>query len=398
MDKKIAKSLEDIAKKTEDVRVWEQPRSYELSKDSDVEALSKLMSSGAVVRVFDQINLAIDELFDIEYPAKKDTKSKDEVAQFASRVTNGDPSSYGSWFFFPWNGSLVHFPPKHDLRALRTSRNRNLITAEEQTKLYEGTIAIFGMSVGSNIVEALISQGIGGKLILADMDTIEPSNLNRIRMPYHEVGTHKIDAIAKRVSEVDPYIQQIHYHDGLTEANLSELIQKHSPDILIDEMDALHMKLEVRIAAKKHKLPVIMGADDGDNALIDIERYDKDSKLEYFSGRIPKPILERLKKDDLSRPEIGMLIGKYFVGADHIPLRMYASLSEVGKTLPSWPQLGGAAALAGISLAFCAKKIILDQPLHDGRHLVAVDEKLDPVILSDDYQAQLKKFQSMMEG
>jgi tRNA A37 threonylcarbamoyladenosine dehydratase len=87
---------------------------------------------------------------------------------------------------------------------VRTSRNRNLINEEEQSRLYNASVLIAGMSVGSNVVEALVSQGIGGKFILADMDIVEPSNLNRIRSPLHHVGLHKVDAISRKVWESIP--------------------------------------------------------------------------------------------------------------------------------------------------------------------------------------------------
>lgn len=360
--------------------------------------LAELKSQHAELLVDDFIDLAIEELFDIEYPAKKDTKSAEEVSEFGQTLTGGKPDEWGDWVYYPWLNKVVHFPPKSSLRALRTSRNRNLITADEQAKLYRSSILIIGMSVGSNIVEALVSQGIAGELILVDMDIIEPSNLNRIRSPYHHVGLHKVEAISRKVWEVDPYIEIFDYRDGLNESNINEILEKHQVSIIIDEMDELRMKILLREAAKKNKLPVIMAADDGDDALIDIERYDLDESLEPFDGRIPVDILDRIKAGRIPRPELGLLIGRYFVGAENVPLRMYQSLAEVGKTLPSWPQLGGSAALSGITLAYVSRKIILGEKVKTGRSLISLDEKLDLEHLDDEHQAQLQKFQAMMKG
>ena len=360
--------------------------------------LDQLKNGHPELIVHDHISLAFEELFDIEFPSKKDTKTKLEVQKFEQKLTGGDFNNYGSWVYYPWLNQVVHFPPKAELRMLRTSRNRNLITHEEQAKLYDTTVLIIGMSVGSNIVEALLSQGIGKKLILIDMDIIEPSNLNRIRSPYYHVGLHKVLAISQKIWEIDPYVEVIDYQNGLNEQNLQEILDKHKPDIIVDEMDELRMKIKLREAAKTRKLPVIMAADDGDNALIDIERYDLDDTLELFSGRIPHEILEKIKTETISRAELGMMIGKYFVGAENIPLRMYQSLGEVGKTLPSWPQLGGAAALSGITLAYVVKKIVLGHKLKTGRVLVSLDEKLDLEHLDESHQADLQKFQTMMDG
>jgi molybdopterin/thiamine biosynthesis adenylyltransferase len=366
----------------------------EFLKFSDIE---KLKSNHPELIIDDQIHLAIEELFDIKYPDKKDSKTKEEVAEFQESLTEGNINEWGCWVYYKWLNRLVHFPYKEDLRALRTSRNRNLINTEEQKTLADSTIAIIGMSVGSNIVEALVSQGIGQRLILVDMDSLEPSNLNRIRSPYYHVGLHKVEAISRKVYEIDPYIVVIPFNDGLNSSNLAEVLD-YKPNIVIDEMDELKMKILLREEAKKRNLPIIMAADDGDDALIDIERYDLEPELEIFSGAIPQDILEKIKSEKIPRPQLGMMIGKYFVGSKNIPLRMFESLGEVGKTLPSWPQLGGAAALSGVTLAYICKKILLGQKIRTGRVLISLDEKIDLERLDDAHQAELKKFQAMLEG
>jgi molybdopterin/thiamine biosynthesis adenylyltransferase len=364
----------------------------------DYSQLEKLRSQHSELIVDDHIDLAIDELFDIDYPAKKDSKDAGEVTAFGEKLTNKNPSAWGEWVYYSWLNKVVHFPPVKELRALRTSRNRNLVTAEEQQKLYNATILVIGMSVGSNIVEALVSQGIGSRFLLVDMDIIEPSNLNRIRAPYHHVGLHKVEAISRKVWEIDPYIEVTAYNDGLSEMNLVEILQNGHVDIIVDEMDDLRMKIVLRESAKAHKLPVVMAADDGDDTLLETERYDLNADLQPFGGRIPQDILDKIKVGGIPRAELGVMIGRYFVGPEHIPLRMYESLMEVGKTLPSWPQLGSAAALSGISVAFVIKKILLGQKVRDGRVLVSLDEKLDLERLDEQHKKKLQAFQHMMSG
>ncbi|HEX3082787.1 MAG TPA: ThiF family adenylyltransferase [Candidatus Saccharimonadia bacterium] len=368
---------------------WEPPALYSAALTADRAALRRLIAGGRVASVHDQIDSAITELFDIEYPEQKDTKTPAQLAKYAAHFGK-DLDEYGVWAYQPWDKRLVHFPPATDLHRLRTSRNRNLVTAGEQAKLYGATVCVIGMSVGSNAVEALVGGGIGGKLVLVDMDHLEPSNLNRIRAPYHHVGLHKVDAIARKISEIDPYIKQAHYREGLNEATLNEIITNHRPDVLIDEMDDVRMKLRLRLAARRAGIPVIMAADDGDGILMDIERYDLTPDAPLFHGLVPQDVIDRLLSGTpIPRPELGVLIGKYFVGFENTPLRMFQSLREVGRTLPSWPQLGGAAAMAGVVLAYAAKRIIAGQPLNTGRHLITPDDKLNPEINSEEYTSQL---------
>lgn len=350
------------------------------------------------ITVINEIELAFAELFDIAYPHKKDTKGQAEVADYVQTLAGADVDEWGSWVYYPWLNTVVHMPPMAELRALRTSRNRNLVTAEEQHRLYQATILVAGMSVGSNVVEALVSQGIGGELVLVDMDIIEPSNLNRIRAPYHHVGLHKVEAISRKVWEIDPYIKITGYRDGLSEENIEKILQASPVDIIVDEVDDLRMKVLIREAAKARSLPVVMAADDGDDALVDIERFDTDPQSQPFDGSIPQAVLDQIKAGDIPRQELGIMIGRYFVGAENIPLRMYQSLMEVGKSLPSWPQLGGAAALSGVALSYACKKIILGQGLRTGRTLVSLDGQLGGGSLSESDQQSLAQFQSMMRG
>jgi hypothetical protein len=162
-------------------------------------------------------------------------------------------------------------------------------------------------------------------------------------------------------------------------------------------MDDLRMKILLREAAKAAHLPVVMAADDGDGALIDVERYDLKPDTPVFMGQIPEDVLERIKAGGIPRAELGKMIGQYFVGIDNIPARMFESLGQVGKSLPSWPQLGGAAALAGVSLAYAIRRIILGQPLREGRTLISLEEKLDSDYGSNEQIAELRRYQEMMK-
>ena len=361
-----------------------------------IKNIEQFIARNPNVQVHDEISLALEDLYDIDFPSKKDSRSKTDVDHYSDKITKGNAEEWGSWFFYPWLNLVVHFPPQIELRRVRTSRNLYLINKNEQDKLYNSSILIAGMSVGSNVVEALVSQGVAGKLVIVDMDIIEPSNLNRIRSPYHHVGLQKTEAISRKINEIDPYIQIVRVDEGLTERNLPGLVKDNSVDILIDEMDDLKMKLFIRKFAKKAELPVIMAADDGDNAVLEIERYDLDKHQQILGGRIPDSVVKKIEQGKMTRPEQGIAIGKYFVGFDHVPLRMFESLMEVGKSIPSWPQLGGAAALSGVSLAYVAKKIILGEKIKDGQILVSIDDCVGLEHKTIEHGKRLTKFIAMM--
>lgn len=375
---------------------WTPPECFEVHNENDLAPVQALIDQGKVTRFFDSMEAAADELYDIEYPHEKDLPYEQKAAYKDFVAAHAWPT--GVFVHFPWDGTLVRFPAKDELRALRTSRNRNLIMADEQKKLYGATIFVAGLSVGSNIVEALVSMGIGGKFIIADMDVIDPSNLNRIRAPYHDVGTHKADAIAMRMAQIDPYIEFEFYRDGVDEKNLVEILDTHKPTIIIDEMDQVQLKIRMRREAQKRSIPVLSAADNGDSALLDIERYDIDPDCTPYHGLIPEEVMNYLETaNDIPRQQLGLLIGKYFVGSKNIPLRMFKSLTEVGRTLPSWPQLGGAATQSGIAIAYAARRIILEQPLRAGRYVIGPDQVLDPETDDEAHREELAAFQRQLD-
>lgn len=55
---------------------------------------------------------------------------------------------------------------------------------------------------------------------------------------------------------------------------------------MIDELDNIAVKYLIREKAKAYKVPVLMATDNGDNAVVDIERYDNDDSITYFHGRM----------------------------------------------------------------------------------------------------------------
>ncbi|MGD8373377.1 MAG: ThiF family adenylyltransferase [Candidatus Woesebacteria bacterium] len=381
--------------KTSLVPFWQSPKILSVKTEDDFAEVQKLYDSGQVRQFFDSAELAINELYDISYPEQKDLpkSQKTNYDNFAKKYL----WPKGDFVFYQHNGLLVRFLGCEELRALRTSRNRNLITRQEQDKLYRSKIFVAGMSVGSNIVESLVTSGVGGCLALADMDIIEPSNLNRIRVPYWHVGMHKCDSVAIRMNEIDPYLHFDLHKKGIDMQNIRQIIEESKPDIIVDEVDQIQVKIALRRLAKQKRIAVVSAADDGDDALLDIERYDTDADLPIFNGLVPEDVVRGLEDaNDMPRQQLGLLIGKYFVGSKNIPLRMFESLGEVGKTLPSWPQLGSAATQSGLAVAYACRKILLNQPIKAGRSVIGCDaalfsDKSDSKKLKI-YQDQLDKF------
>ena len=341
---------------------WSPPVPFDLGQPEDEDRLASALEGGGIRTVIDPIEHMANGLFEVRHPDRRgDARLR---ADFVANIVDQGPA-FGRWWLFEWSGQLVRFPERHDLRALRTFRNRDLITPAEQALLYSATIAVFGLSVGSNVVERLVAAGVGGRFILADMDIIEPSNLNRINCAFSDVGEHKADFVAKRISSIDPYIEQVHLRSGVSAELLDGIIREYSPDILIDEMDDLGMKARVREAAQDHRIPVLMAGDVGDRSVIDVERHDLGAQP--FHGRFGKQLHVLLNGNPTDAQKRQLLMK--MVGVRNVSPRLIDSALRIDTDLAGLPQLGGTAATGGALLAVAARDLLLGRRLRSGQYV-----------------------------
>ena len=198
---------------------------------------------------------------------------------------------------------------------------------------------------------------------LADYDRLALSNTNRIISSVENIGFSKIKMSARQLYGINPYITIKLFHQGLTKNTITKFV-RDAPrlNIIIDEIDDFGLKYLLRRYAKKYKIPVIMGIDNADTAVIMVERYDKKENIEFFNGRFGKVTYKSLQ--NLNKQKVGALIGR-LIGNENIGERMKLSVKEIGRTLVSWPQLGGTALINGSAVAGIARKIILGENVEE---------------------------------
>ena len=353
-----------------------KPEIIDASTDQGRARLRALLDGGDIRTVRDDYEEQLREHFALLNPTL--VFSPDFEARFAAhRDGIGMPLwQHGRWAYFPWRAAVTHILEDQAYQAVRTSRNRNLITEEEQKRFARATVGIAGLSVGNSVALAIALQGGANRIRLADFDRLALSNINRVRASAAEFGNNKAEMTARQIYELNPYAEVELFTDGLTPENITRFFEGAPRlDIVIDEIDNLAVKCLLREHAKRLRLPVVMAADNGDDGVVDIERYDLDPETPFFHGRMGDVSYEKLK--GLDKLSTGRLIAKH-VGTDTVALRMWASLFEIGKTIVSWPQLGGAAVLNGAAVAYCVRAIACGHPLEANRALVSLDEKLIP--------------------
>jgi molybdopterin/thiamine biosynthesis adenylyltransferase len=264
------------------------------------------------------------------------------------------------YIHYPWNNHIVRCIKEDDYIILKTNRNQDLITAEEQKRLYSYKVAVLGMSVGSNIAFVLTQAGISREITIADFDELDTTNLNRILAGVHQVGVNKTIVAARRIYEDNPFAEVNLLSEGVNETNLEELIRQGKINCIVEEIDDMPFKIHARQLALKYKIPVVMVTDNGDGVVLHVERYDLG--YDKIWGKEIDYYLETLNAGPVTKEVAGkMIIGDIVGGPHRVDPRMMQSVPKVlNKELVSWPQLGSAAILGGVVATVAIKNIVND--------------------------------------
>ncbi len=358
-------SLKDSSRKTDDEHL---PVFFRLAVVGDREKFDDLLASGGIL-LCDEIYSQLKELVKSRNPSKVLTDA--EYADLISKQLGGvGIDAYGVWVYYPWAHKVVHLLDKDEFIELRTSRNKYKITVEEQAILSRKIIGIIGLSVGQSIALTIAMERVCGSLRLADFDTLDLSNLNRLRAGVHNIGLKKTVIAAREIAELDPYFNVEIYSDGVTADNIDSFFTANGKlDILIEVCDGLDMKILSRYKAKELHIPVVM--DTNDKGMVDVERFDLEPERAVLHGLA----------DGLNPGNMGSITGEQrlpiilkMVGGDNLSARMKRSMGEIGKTISTWPQLASSVVLGGAITTDICRRIFLDQFRASGRYYIDFEE------------------------
>jgi adenylyltransferase/sulfurtransferase len=107
---------------------------------------------------------------------------------------------------------------------------------EGQLKIKAAKVLCIGTGgLGAPLGLYLAAAGVG-KIGLVDFDVVDSTNLQRqVLFGSHDVGTHKVEAAANRLRDLNPDIEIKTYEAQLTSANALELFKDY--DIIVDGTD-----------------------------------------------------------------------------------------------------------------------------------------------------------------
>jgi molybdopterin/thiamine biosynthesis adenylyltransferase len=276
---------------------------------------------------------------------------------------------YGVWVWFSWSNTLVRLLDEPEFVELRTNRNRDRIRTSEQDELGRKMVGVVGLSVGQAFALTLAMERGAGVIRIADYDELELSNLNRIQAGVASLGLPKWLITARRIAEVDPYLEVEVWPEGVKAHNVNAFCS--GLDLVCDACDDISTKALLRMAAKAKRIPLLM--ETSDRGMLDVERYD-DPKLDgYLHGRIDELTMERLSRHTggWDGPTLDL-----FVNLEEASDRGIESLSQLGTTLTAWPQLFSEVAAGGAFAAQVCRRLLLGESLPDCRIYLELDGQL----------------------
>lgn len=146
-------------------------------------------------------------------------------------------------------------PDPVELEALLVARH----TPGVHQRIKAATVGIAGLGgLGSQVAVALARIGIG-RLVLADFDVVEPSNLNRQQYFIDQIGMSKVEALESTLRRVNPSVELATHNVMLDADNIPVLFA--GCRILVEAFDRADQK-EMLINTALSNLPdtVVIGA------------------------------------------------------------------------------------------------------------------------------------------
>jgi len=143
------------------------------------------------------------------------------------------------------NGDYVVFickgktPEKEAFESMMMARH----TPGVYKTLKNSTVGVAGVGgLGSNAALALARSGVG-RLIVADFDIVEPSNLNRQAYLVEHLGKEKTEAIKDLIKRTNPYVEVETHTKRIKAENVKEIFG--NVDVLIEAFDQATSKAEL---------------------------------------------------------------------------------------------------------------------------------------------------------
>ncbi|GAB4280530.1 MAG: sulfur carrier protein ThiS adenylyltransferase ThiF [Deferrisomatales bacterium] len=137
-------------------------------------------------------------------------------------------------------------PSPEELEALLVSRH----TPGVHRKVKGARVGVAGLGgLGSQVAIALARTGVG-RLVLADFDVVEPSNLNRQQYFVDQIGRLKVEALTETLGRINPYVGLDTHAVRLTPDNVPDIFG--GCHVLVEAFDRADQKAMLVETALAH--------------------------------------------------------------------------------------------------------------------------------------------------
>ncbi|MCU0561189.1 MAG: HesA/MoeB/ThiF family protein [Desulfobacterales bacterium] len=141
----------------------------------------------------------------------------------------------------------------------RYARNMRSFSSADQAALLRAQVGVVGLGgLGGAVSEVLARIGVG-RLVLADGDSFEESNLNRqLLCTVARIGAPKADAARERIAEVNPAVEAAAHRQVVTAENAAALLA--GCDVVVDCLDNLPSRFVLEDACRSIGCPLVSAA------------------------------------------------------------------------------------------------------------------------------------------
>lgn len=207
-------------------------------------------------------------------------------------------------------------------------RERMLLGDEAVNNLKNKKVMIFGIGgVGSYALEAIVRAGIGA-VTLVDSDTVSETNINRqLIADTTTVGRLKTEVAEERCKKINPDIEVERYDVFALPENIPGLIEKVSPDYIVDAIDTVTSKLSIIKEARERGIGIISSM--GTGAKLDPTRFKIVDITKTHTCPLAKVMRLKLREMGISHCDV--------LFSDEPPIKALSASELEGKTARKIP-------------------------------------------------------------
>ena len=167
------------------------------------------------------------------------------------------------------------------------------------SKLKNANIIIFGIGgVGGYTCEMLVRAGIGN-LTIVEFDKVDITNINRQIIALNSnVGEFKVNAMQKRILDINSAINLKIVNTRVCAENVKELLNSNY-DYVIDAIDSVTDKINLIVTAKELGLNIISAMGAGNR--IQIPQFEVCDLYKTYNDGLAKVLRKKLKEKGINK-------------------------------------------------------------------------------------------------